>query len=183
MTEFANRVTELAIHPRVERADLLTQLTDLAKNTGYTVADINGAKPWGGYIRFDYGDGDRFVAEFFPGVNPLEARLGNPEAELSPKFLLVMPGERLSWQVHERRAERWAFITRGAYYKSHDPDDMGDLVIANPGDTVQFEAGECHRLVGDNTNVTLVAEIWQHTDSESLSNEEDITRLQDDYDR
>lgn len=57
-------------------------------------------------MRFEYADGDRFVEEFFPDVDPVQARLGNPDAELSPKILLVTPNQRLSWQVHARRAER-----------------------------------------------------------------------------
>ena len=60
---------------------------------------------------------------------------------------------------------------------------MGEMVQANPGDVVQFEAGECHRLVGGSDGVTLVAEIWQHTDPTMHSDEADITRLQDDYKR
>lgn len=46
----------------------------------------------------------------------------------------------------------------------------------------QFEAGERHRLVGlDNWGV--VAEIWQHTDPNEPSKEEDIVRLSDNYGR
>ena len=60
---------------------------------------------------------------------------------------------------------------------------MGNLIPGNPGDVVQFEAGECHRLVGGSDGVTLVAEIWQHTDPTMHSDEADITRLQDDYKR
>ena len=120
---------------------------------------------------------------FFPDVNPIDARLGNPEVELSPKFLLVAPEQRLSWQRHERRSERWVFLTPGAYYKSLDPDNPGDLIPAPTGTEVQFAAGECHRLVGVKDAFTLVAEIWQHTDPSRPSDEADITRLQDDYQR
>jgi hypothetical protein len=42
--------------------------------------------------------------------------------------------------------------------------------------------GQRHRLIGlDQWGV--VAEIWQHTDSENPSDESDIVRLQDDFGR
>ena len=183
MTEFAKQLDTIKNNLETDKAIVLKEVVSLAEQAGYTVADIDDARPWGGFVRFDYKDGDNFVREFFPEVDPVEARLGNPDAELSPKILLVEPEQRLSWQMHHRRAERWVFLTDGGYYKSMDPEDMGELVDAKAGDVVQFEAGECHRLVGAETNMTLVAEIWQHTEQENPSDEDDIVRLQDDYKR
>jgi mannose-6-phosphate isomerase-like protein (cupin superfamily) len=182
MTNFANQLDSIKHKQFIDKTALLQEITALAVEAGYTVEDIDTTRPWGGFVRFDYKDGDTFVNEFFPGVDPVEARLGNPNAELSPKILLVEPGERLSWQIHNRRAERWVFLTDGAYYKSSNPDAMGELFSAKAGDVVQFEAGECHRLVGGETT-TLVAEIWQHTVAGEPSEESDIIRLQDDYKR
>jgi len=49
---------------------------------------------------------------------------------------------------------------------------------------VQFEKGERHRLAATNdTDYTVVAEIWQHSDKDHLSDEDDIVRLADDYQR
>jgi mannose-6-phosphate isomerase-like protein (cupin superfamily) len=183
MTEFAKQLDTIKNNLETDKTIVLKEVVSLAEQSGYTVADIDDARPWGGFVRFDYKDGDNFVREFFPEVDPVEARLGNPDAELSPKILLVEPEQRLSWQMHHRRAERWVFLTDGGYYKSMDPEDMGELVEAKAGDVVQFEAGECHRLVGAKTNMTLVAEIWQHTEQENPSDEDDIVRLQDDYKR
>ncbi len=182
MTEFSNELDRINQEQNPKEV-AMREIVAAAQAAGYTVADIDDARPWGGFVRFDYRDGDRFVTEFFPGVDPVAARLGNPEAELSPKILYVEPNQRLSWQRHDRRAERWVFLTSGGYHKSLDPEVMGDMVQANPGDVVQFEAGECHRLVGGGDGVTLVAEIWQHTDPTMHSDEADITRLQDDYKR
>lgn len=84
--------------------------------------------------------------------------------------------------MHARRAERWTFLTGGAYYKS-DTDDQGDIVNVSAGEVVQFEQGERHRLVGVAGSYVLVAEIWQHSDPTHLSDEDDIVRIQDDYDR
>jgi hypothetical protein len=41
---------------------------------------------------------------------------------------------------------------------------------------------ERHRLIGLDS-WAIVAEIWQHTDIENPSNEEDIVRIQDDFGR
>ena len=167
----------------IDKTNMINDIVNSADVAGYVVADIDSARPWGGFVRFDYQDGDRFVNEFFAGLNPDDARLGIANAELSPKILLVAPKQRLSWQKHERRAERWKFLTDGAYYKSFNESDQGEIVIAKSGDEVQFATGECHRLVGADDNFTVVAEIWQHTDPDNLSNEDDIIRLQDDYSR
>ena len=183
MTAFIDTLTHLATQSYPTAPDLLAAIASAAKQAGYHVAETDDARPWGGFIRFEYADGDMFVDEFFTGTDPVVARLGNPQAELSPKILLVAPKQRLSWQVHARRAERWKFITAGGYHKSMDADVQGDVIMAQAGDDVQFAAGECHRLVGDAQGYTIVAEIWQHTDPTHLSDEADITRLADDYRR
>ncbi len=48
------------------------------------------------------------------------------------------------------------------------------------GTTVSLIKGECHRLVGVN-EWGIIAEIWQHTDANNPSNEDDIVRVQDDF--
>jgi mannose-6-phosphate isomerase-like protein (cupin superfamily) len=151
---------------------------------GYTIVEEDQSKPWGAYYRMDSTEADRFITEFFPGLSVNEAKLGRDDVELSPKFLLVAPKQRLSWQYHDRRAERWRFLTSGSYFRS-STDEQGDQLQAAAGEVVQFAAGERHRLCAniDSVSYTLVAEIWQHTDPSTLSTEEDIVRLQDDYKR
>jgi len=183
MTTFAKQVTDIAETHTPDRGEKIDALVAAAKDAGYTIEDIDKTKPWGGFIRFGFHDADAFIAEFFPDIDPIEARLGNAAAELSPKFLLVAPEQRLSWQVHARRAERWVFLNDGGYYRSLDENDPGELIEAHAGHEVQFAAGECHRLVGGSEGFTLVAEIWQHTDPTAPSDESDITRLKDDYQR
>lgn len=150
--------------------------------TGYSIVIEDYGRPWGGFNQLDNSNADRFVEEFFPGLSPDEARLGNVDSELSPKILVVAPKQRLSWQYHDRRAERWAYVTGGGYFKSLT-DDQGELQLAQPGDVVQFQKSERHRLVGADHEYTVVAEIWQHTNPTDLSNESDIVRLADDYKR
>lgn len=132
----------------------------------------------------DSAEAERFINQFFPGLTLQEAQLGMEGAELSPKFMLFAPGTRISWQYHKDRAERWRFITDGGYYKSMT-DDMGELQVGKAGDQIQFVKGERHRGCAnlDGVSYTLVAEIWQHTNPNSPSSEEDIIRLQDDYSR
>lgn len=155
----------------------------LHEDMGYDFFEVNDTKPWGAYFRIVDEQADQFVEQFFPGLSPEEARMGREGVELSPKWLLVAPGQRLSWQYHDRRAERWHCLAgHGGYHKSMT-DDQGELVAFNPGDIVQFETGERHRLVGGRDGYLLVAEIWQHTDPGNLSEEEDIIRLADDYKR
>ena len=165
--------------------DKVTVVSDISKQieqAGYSIVEVDGEKPWGAYFRIDSAQADTFVGEFFPDLTPEDARLGVEGAELSPKILLVSPGQRLSWQYHDRRAERWMFLSDGAYNKSMT-DEPGDIVSAAAGDVVQFATGERHRLVGLVDEYTLVAEIWQHSDASLPSNESDIVRLSDDYSR
>ena len=152
------------------------------KTAGYEIVLHDYDRPWGGFNQLKNDNADRFVEEFFPGLAPEEARLGNPDSPLSPKILVVAPEQRLSWQYHNRRAERWAYITEGGYHKSMT-DEQGELQLAEAGEVVQFLRGERHRLVGAGGHYTLVAEVWQHIDSNNLSDEGDIVRLEDDYRR
>jgi len=160
-----------------------TRVREMIHQLDYHIVEKDESKPWGAYYRLANKQADRFIAEFFPGLTPEDARLGQPNAKLSPKFLLVSPGHRLSWQYHHRRAERWHFMLPGAYHKSLD-NTQGDRIDAPAGTIVQFAQGERHRLCAFNDHdYTLVAEIWQHTVPDEASNEADIIRLADDYSR
>lgn len=165
-----------------DKSTAVGEVEQIIKQAGYGIVEKNDTKPWGAYFRISNQQSDNFVGEFFPGLSPEEARLGLDGVELSPKILIVSPEQRLSWQLHHRRAERWVFLTTGAYHKS-ETDDQGDLRLARPGDVVQFGQGERHRLVGVPGEYTIVAEIWQHVDPAHPSDEEDIVRLSDDYSR
>lgn len=179
MSELLDNITTSV---QTSKDTVVTQTVEFLTSRGYSIFELNDQKPWGAYIRLEGTDADRFIAEFFPGLSPEEARLGMPNAELSPKILIVTPKQRLSWQYHNRRAERWTFLTKGAYNKSQT-DNEDEVQLAQPGEVVQFETGERHRLVGVEDMYVVVAEIWQHTNKEDPSDEDDIIRLQDDYSR
>jgi len=102
--------------------------------------------------------------------------------KLNPKILIVKPNARLSWQYHNRRAEIWQIFKGSAGIIRSDSDIENDIEIYNESDQIILKQGEIHRLIGLN-DYCVVAEIWQHTDKENPSDEEDITRVQDDFGR
>jgi mannose-6-phosphate isomerase-like protein (cupin superfamily) len=163
-------------------AIITEEIANRSTDAGYEIVEINDTKPWGAYLRLHGDQADTFVGNFFDDLTPEQARLGNPNAELSPKFLIVTSNQRLSLQTHARRAERWRFLTPGFYYKGTTPEDVR-LYEATDGEVVQFEKGDIHRLSGADKGFVVVAEIWQHTDPDDLSDENDIERLEDDYSR
>lgn len=182
MTELYTALVSIRRTDDIKKPAIVNQIRSSINHANYTIIDGNSVKPWGAYFRLVGEQADRFVAEFFSGLDIEQARLGDKNAELSPKILLVAPGHRSSWQYHNNRAERWKFLTSGGYYKN-TTDEPGELQLATERDEVQFLANERHRLVGSIDEWTIVAEIWQHTNSQTPSNEDDIIRLQDDYNR
>lgn len=182
MSELKTQLQSMDLSPARLPKDVNDEVARILKEAGYDIALYDYERPWGGFNQLANDNADRFVEEFFPGITSDEARLGNPDLELSPKILTVTPEQRLSWQYHDRRAERWSYLTNGAYFRSLT-DEQGDIQQASAGEVVQFAKSERHRLVGVVGHYTLVAEIWQHTDIDNLSNEDDIVRLADDYKR
>lgn len=147
---------------------------------GFTVTEIDETRPWGAFLRVANEQADRFVDTYFGDLDvPSSARRG----ERSPKFLLVAPQQRLSWQYHNNRAEYWRAIRGpvGVFISSTDVQPAVPVIL-RAGETIELDKGERHRLVGLE-NWGVVAEIWIHTDSENNSDENDIIRLQDDYAR
>ena len=56
------------------------------------------------------------------------------------------------------------------------------MEVYNEGDQIILQKGERHRLIGLD-DYSVVAEIWQHTDVNHPSDEDDIIRVQDDFGR
>lgn len=182
MSELFNKLSNIDNRESVSKQEIVENIKNEVESNGYNIVELDDQRPWGAFFKFSNDEADRFVKEFFPGLDILDARSGDENAELSPKVLLVSPGQRLSWQYHNRRAERWNFLTEGAYKTSLN-DEEGEIRIARAGDNVQILNQERHRLIGCATMYTLAVEIWQHTDPNNLSDEEDNFRLQDDYKR
>ena len=147
------------------------------KNYRFERTDFN--RPWGGFFVIDERDAPQFAREYFPDLNEEELIGGR---KVSPKILLVAPNKRLSWQYHHRRSEVWRVLEGPVGIMRSDTDEQTTVEHYQPGDVITLKKGERHRLVGLD-DWGKVAEIWQHTDPDHPSDEEDIVRLQDDFGR
>lgn len=161
------------------KATQIHKIKNIIKELDLKIKEINSDKPWGAYLRLEDSDAERFIDTYFPDI---KEQFGTFEG-LSPKYLLVEPGQRLSWQYHFNRAEHWRVIEGIVGIKLSDSDiEPPDSNIINTGGLVQFPAQKRHRLIGlDDWGV--VVEIWQHTNPNKPSNESDIIRVADDYNR
>jgi len=120
-----------------------------------------------------------FAKQFFPEENFEELKISE---KLSPKILMVAPHKRLSWQYHHRRAEIWRCINGEVAVATSFSDEEKEQHVLKVGDKIKLAQGQRHRLIGLD-GWGIVAEIWQHTDAENPSDEDDIVRLQDDFGR
>lgn len=156
-------------------------------NTVQTYLDEHGLKvvakdferPWGGFFVIDETQAQEFATHFFPEVDLNELKISG---KLSPKILMVQPDKRLSWQYHYRRAEIWKLVAGQAGVVTSETDVEGNVQELETGKIIRLNCGQRHRLVGLN-GWGMIAEIWQHTDAEHPSDEDDIVRLQDDFGR
>lgn len=149
------------------------------KNEGFHIVKSDFTRPWGGFFVINEEQADLFIANYFPTYKKETLMLGN---KLSPKILVVAPAQRLSWQYHFRRAEIWRVVEGEVGVVISDSDEEKEALTYEPGDLIILSKGQRHRLVGLE-DWGVLAEIWQHTDPEHPSDEEDIVRLQDDYGR
>lgn len=107
-------------------------------------------RPWGTFTVLDEGDGYKV------------------------KRIEVLPGKRLSYQRHARRAEHWT-VVRGTAQVTLD----GQGLTLRPWQTIGIPVGAAHR-VGNPGDETLVFIEIQRGD---YLGEDDITRLEDDFGR
>ncbi|PKB18832.1 phosphoheptose isomerase [Flavobacterium sp. 5] len=162
-----------------EKKVVFEQIAAELKKENFTIIKQDDTRPWGGFFVIDENQAVEFAAKFFPHLDLENIKITN---KLSPKFLVVAPNKRLSWQYHFRRAEIWKVIAGIVGVKTSPTDEEGEIQELAPGAFIQLEKGERHRLIGLDS-WGIVAEIWQHTDSENPSDEDDIVRLQDDFGR
>ncbi|MEC8636868.1 MAG: phosphoheptose isomerase [Bacteroidota bacterium] len=146
---------------------------------GYHIVDFDFERPWGGFLVVNETQAQKFANQFFDGIAIERLKIGG---KLSPKILIVSPNSRLSWQYHHRRAEVWRVYQGTVGIIRSKDNDQKPVLTLNEGDQVRLSQGERHRLIGFDQQA-VVAEIWQHTDPNNPSNEEDIVRLQDDFGR
>ena len=157
----------------------LHEIEDEIKRLGFEIISKDFDRPWGGFLVISEQQAQEFADKFFDGIDVENIKIGG---KLSPKILVVKPNSKLSWQYHYRRAEIWkVFKGKVGVSRSFDNNEK-PLKKLTIGDQIKLKKGERHRLIGLD-NFAVIAEIWQHTDPENPSNENDIIRLSDDYGR
>ncbi|MBL7871143.1 MAG: phosphoheptose isomerase [Cyclobacteriaceae bacterium] len=172
-----NEITSVSL--KGNRESVFESISKYLAEEGFTIAAKDFTRPWGGFFVLDENQAEKFAKKFFGEVDFKSLKISN---KLSPKILVVEPHKRLSWQYHHRRAEIWKLVAGTSGVVISKTDDQGDVQQMKPGEIVRLAQGQRHRLVGRD-GWGMVAEIWQHTDAQNPSDENDIVRLQDDFGR
>lgn len=180
LEEMAKRCSiPLTVQNQQKMDSIFKQVEQALSNAGFEFERKDFNRPWGGFFVIEASQTAKFAERYFPDFALADLTKG---LKVSPKILLVAPHKRLSWQYHFRRSEIWKVVRGTVGIIKNDTDEQTPLLEYSVGDTVILQKGERHRLVGLG-DWGMVAEIWQHTDPEHLSDENDIVRLQDDFNR
>ena len=163
----------------VLKTTVFIEVKNYLNDNNFLIENKDDSRPWGGFFVLQETEAEKFIARYFSGFSKKDLTISG---KLSPKILLVAPHQRLSWQYHHRRAEIWKLIGGTAGVITSDTDMEKETTILKPGDVIQLKQGKRHRLIGL-SGWGVVAEIWQHTDNDHPSDEEDIVRVQDDFGR
>lgn len=172
-------MNKVKVNSNLTKKEVFDQVAAFLKESGYQISAQDMERPWGGFFVLDESQILKFKNDFFQEIELSPSQLNQ---KLSPKFLLVAPQARLSWQYHHRRAELWKLIAGQSAISRSKSDEQGPVAEMNLGEVVSLEKGERHRLIGTD-NWGVVAEIWIHSEPGNPSDESDIVRLQDDYSR
>ena len=121
-----------------------------------TVAEINTSptfdrRPWGTFTVLDEGENYKV------------------------KRIEVLPGKRLSYQRHSRRAEHW-YVVRGTAKVTLN----GTEIIVNSGSAIDIARKDAHRVENPDASETLV---FIETQTGDYFGEDDIERYDDDFGR
>ena len=96
------------------------------------------------------------------------------EVNYKIKRIEVNPGQRLSYQYHKKRSEAWTIVSGSAIVTIN-----GDEKQLNVGETVFIPQGAKHRVENKSNNKLEFIEVQ----TGSYFGEDDIVRIQDDYNR
>ena len=159
--------------------DYLHEIENEISDLGFEIISKDFERPWGGFLVINENQAQEFANKFFDGINIESLKIGG---KLSPKILIVKPNSKLSWQYHHRREEICkVFKGKVGISRSHN-NNQSPIIKLDEGDQVKLKNRERHRLIGLD-GFAVLAEIWQHTDPNNPSDENDIIRLSDDYGR
>ncbi|RZL47274.1 MAG: phosphoheptose isomerase [Pedobacter sp.] len=162
-----------------KKKEIFETVAQRLKIEGFNIVDQDENRPWGGFFVIDEAQAQQFADTYFDGLDVDSLKIGG---KLSPKILMVAPNTRLSWQYHHRRAEIWQVVSGTVGVKISETDVEGETKEYHPTEQIKLQKGQRHRLIGL-ADWGVVAEIWQHTDVENPSDEDDIVRVQDDFGR
>ncbi len=165
--------------PARDKQEIFDQTKNWLKSNGLDVEDMDLNRPWGGFFVISPLQLKEFKSLFFEEVTFTDLQ---ENLKMSPKILLVGPEQKLSWQYHHRRSELWKLVAGKAYYSRSANNFEQTSMEMIKGQLVQLGQGERHRLTGSK-EWGIVAEIWIHSDLKHPSDENDIIRLEDKYDR
>ena len=107
-------------------------------------------RPWGSFTVLDEGE------------------------EFKVKRIEVLPGKRLSYQKHSKRAEHWVVVQGTAKVTLDDRE-----IIVSTGEAIDIATGSAHRVENPGTDLLVFIEVQRG----SYLGEDDIVRLQDDFGR
>jgi mannose-6-phosphate isomerase len=91
------------------------------------------------------------------------------------KRIEVLPGKRLSYQRHQKRAEHW-FVVQGTAKVTLN----GTEILVKTGEAIDVETGMAHRVENPDSSEMLV---FIETQTGTYFGEDDIERLDDDFGR
>ena len=159
--------------------DFFNKISEKLKSQNLIILKKDLNRPWGGFFVIDEKDSQDFANMYFDGLETDKVKIS---WKLSPKILVIAPNKRLSWQYHHRRSEIWK-VASGVIkvVTSHDDEERNEVLLKQ-GEEINISQGERHRIIGTG-NYAIVAEIWIHTDKDNPSDEDDIVRVQDDFNR
>ena len=159
--------------------DIFSKTLEILSSKKLNVIDKDTDRPWGGFFVISEDNTQEFSNIYFNGLNTEELKISG---KLSSKILIISPNNRLSWQYHHRRSEIWKVVSgKIKVVTSHDDIERNEKILKE-GDEIRLYKGERHRIIGLE-EYAVVAEIWIHTDKDNPSDEKDIVRVQDDFDR
>lgn len=170
---------ELSISSQTDKNVVIANVQLALEELDFRIVRKDATRPWGAFFVVDEQQAEKFGKLYFPHLSFEEIKKGR---KLSPKILLVAPHQRLSWQYHHRRSEIWKLVAGQAGVVTSDTDEQKPAQVLQVGETITLTQGQRHRLVGLE-NWGVIAEIWQHTDVDHPSDEDDIVRVQDDFGR
>jgi len=90
------------------------------------------------------------------------------------KRIEVKPGGRLSYQYHQKRSEVWTIVRGNGTITLND--EVNEYI---PGDVIEIPQGAKHRIENREAELLVFVEVQLG----SYFGEDDIVRIEDDYDR